>query len=623
MNNVHDVIDDRIDVVTRGLLGLTGNRALNRCHDHKLDPIPTRDYYSLYGVFASSFEPATHPLYGPPPATAQYAAFAKELRERERKLAEFVAGKHLDLVTSARDRAAEYLIAAQAALGQPNVEDYMLLADGGDLNPAMLTRWRRYLERTQQRHDPVLAPWHALATIPAEDFAARSRELCDKLVRSVDLSRPINRLVARAFAEHPPGSLAEAAQVYSRVLNEIERRHREEAVWTAVSGAAPTAAPDPAAEELSRVFHGPDAPPDVPLNPYGDLALLPDRPSQGKLVELRNAVVTWRSTGPGAPPRAMALEDLPTPVEPRVFVRGNAHNPARFVPRRFLGAVSTGEPQPFRDGSGRLELARAIVHRDNPLTARVLVNRVWMHHFGAPLVQTPSDFGFRSDPPSHPELLDHLAAVFMDEGWSIKALHRRIMLSSVYGQASDDRDARAWQGGPGEPLALEDEPSPARLRGDPRRPPGRLRTPRGGGRRGPSVADLTGKTSERRTLYGRIDRLNLAGLYRTFDFPDPNATSAGRDMTTVAPQALFLMNHPFVQEMSAALLHRPQVAAEADRGRRVARLYTALFQREPSPDEQAWAAGFLAEEGETEEASWRKRLQPSGSLLCNEFSFID
>ena len=182
----------------------------------------------------------------------------------------------------------------------------------------------------------------------------------------------------------------------------------------------------------------------MPLDPFGELALLPDRPSQAKLKELRDALQKWLTEGPGAPARAMALEESAAPVEPRVFIRGNPNNPGDHVPRRFLAVLSGADRAPFRDGSGRLELARAIAGRENPLTARALVNRVWMHHFGTPLVATPGDFGLRSEPPTHPELLDHLAARFMDDGWSIKALHRRIMLSATYRQQSDDRpEARA------------------------------------------------------------------------------------------------------------------------------------------------------------------------------------
>src|SRR5262249_25126563 len=147
MNNQHDVLDDRIDVVTRGLLGLTVSCA--RCHDHKFDPIPTQDYYSFYGVFANSVEPAMPPLFEEPPQTDAYAAFEKEHQAGQRKLEDFIRAKHSEVTRSARQRVAEYLLAAHATRDQPTTEDFMLLADGGDLNPTILLRWRLYLERTR------------------------------------------------------------------------------------------------------------------------------------------------------------------------------------------------------------------------------------------------------------------------------------------------------------------------------------------------------------------------------------------------------------------------------------------------------------------------------------------
>ncbi len=140
----------------------------------------------------------------------------------------------------------------------------------------------------------------------------------------------------------------------------------------------------------------------------------------------------------------MALVDREELREPRIFRRGNPANQGDEVSRHFLSAIAGPDPKPFRDGSGRLELARAIVDPANPLTARVWVNRVWMHHFGAGLVRTPSDFGLRAEPPSHPELLDWLASRLIDEGWSTKALHRLILLSAAYQQRSDaPADARS------------------------------------------------------------------------------------------------------------------------------------------------------------------------------------
>ncbi len=183
-----------------------------------------------------------------------------------------------------------------------------------------------------------------------------------------------------------------------------------------------------------------------------------------------------------------------------------------------------GSPPRFSDAtSGRLELARAVADRDNPLTARVLVNRVWLEHFGQPLVATPSDFGLRSEPPSHPALLDYLAWQFMEHGWSIKWLHRQIVLSAAYAQMSHDR-----------PECLRVDPENRWLWRMNRRRldfettrdallavSGRLDPALGG----PPVKDIASTTAVRRTVYGRIDRLNLPGLYRTFDFPNPDSTS--------------------------------------------------------------------------------------------------
>ena len=198
----------------------------------------------------------------------------------------------------------------------------------------------------------------------------------------------------------------------------------------------------------------------------------------------------------------------------------------------------------------------------------MLVNRVWMHHFGTALVATPGDFGLRSEPPTHPELLDHLAATFMDEGWSLKALHRRIMLSSTYQQSSDDRsELRAVD----PENALYGRMNRRRLDFEAMRDAllavaGRLDHSIGG----PPFASPTDPATRRRTLYAQIDRLNLPGLYRTFDFPDPNATSPRRDQTTVPPQALFLMNHPFVRAEAEAML-QPARRGLARRSRRQGR----------------------------------------------------
>jgi hypothetical protein len=298
----------------------------------------------------------------------------------------------------------------------------------------------------------------------------------------------------------------------------------------------------------------------------------------------------------------MVLNDAPQPVEPRVFIRGNPGRPGNAVPRRFLRVLAGPEATPFRQGSGRLELARAIADARNPLTARVLVNRMWHWHFGKGLVATPSDFGLRSDPPSHLELLDDLAAEFMASGWSIKSLHRRIMLSSTYQQQSLPRP---------EPAERDPENrllwrfSPQRLNFEAMRDAilavsGAL-DPALGGR---PVTITERPFSTRRTVYGFIDRQNLDSLYRTFDFAVPDATSPRRFVTTVPQQALFLMNSPILHEqarrLAASVRHEalaPSSGSAAgpsvDPAEAVRQLYLRVLGRLPELHELARATEFL------------------------------
>jgi hypothetical protein len=232
-------------------------------------------------------------------------------------------------------------------------------------------------------------------------------------------------------------------------------------------------------------------------------------------------------------------------------------------------------------------------------------------------VRTPSDFGLRSEPPSHFDLLDNLAATFMDEGWSIKKLHRRILLSAAYQQRSDDRaDCRRVD--PENSLLwrmnrrrLDFEA----LRDSLLATAGTLNQSIGG----PSYKELLAPAARRRTLYAYLDRLNVPGLYRTFDFPSPDASSPQRDATTVPQQALFLMNHPFVIDCAKRTLHRPEIAAQPDVPARVQRLYALLYGRAPMPEEVALAQEFLRDP-QTEKV-WTEYVQ--GLLLANEFVFVD
>jgi hypothetical protein len=348
-----------------------------------------------------------------------------------------------------------------------------------------------------------------------------------------------------------------------------------------------------------------------------------NRKFREELKALQTKVDEWNVTGPGSPPRAMVLQDAPAPANPHVFLRGNPKNRGDAVPRQFLQVLAGEKRQPFTQGSGRLELAKAIAARDNPLTARVLVNRVWLHHFGQGLVRTPSDFGFRGEPPTHPELLDYLAYRFVDEGWSIKKLHRLILLSNTYQQASAD-NAQAAAVDPENRLLwrmnrnrLDFE----ELRDSLLAVSGRLDRTAGG----PAVDLTKAPFPTRRTVYGFIDRQNLPGLFRTFDFASPDTTSPQRYNTTVPQQALFLMNSPFVLEQARAFAARPDVASLTDDEARIQQMHWLAYGRPADADDVAVGKKFLAAvSAETHKGglgAWEQYAQVL--LLANEFAFVD
>jgi hypothetical protein len=601
INSVHDIIDDRIDVVTRGLLGLTVTCA--RCHDHKYDPIPTRDYYSLYGVFAGSVEPRVPPLIVRPAEEARYAAYLQGLRERTRKFDRFIEEQYAKLTATFRAHAGEYLLAGQHEEVQPNFLAVMFLVDSTkELNPVMLQRWARYLEQSRKRHDPLLAPWHALAALSPEDFARRAPDVLARW-RTAEAGKSVNAVVLDALSRAPPRSLADAAARYGELFRAAAER-----------GRSAKRLDDPAWEEIRRFLYDPDAPPTFPITQIEEYFFV-DTKLQSQFHQQQRLVEDWIAT-PAAAPHALILADAPTPYNPRVFKRGNPVNPGPAVPRQFLEVLSGPRRRPFTQGSGRLELARAVADQGNPLTARVMVNRVWLHHFGAGIVRTPSDFGLRGERPTHPELLDYLASRFVQDGWSLKQLHRRIMLSAVYQQQSrDNRAGRARD--PDNTLLWR--MNRRRLDWEALRDAllavgGNLDLTMGG----PSVKLLDPPFAPRRSVYGFVDRLNLPGVLRNFDFAGPDATSPQRYQTTVPQQALFLMNSPFLLEQARRLAARPDILAHGGVTQRIDALYRLLYGRGPAPEEVALAQQFVTNDAP---AVWQAFAQ--ALLLANEFAFVD
>ncbi len=297
-----------------------------------------------------------------------------------------------------------------------------------------------------------------------------------------------------------------------------------------------------------------------------------------------------------------------------MHLRGDPNVVGEVVPRGFLSAfpLADGKPRRFAKGSGRIELAEAIVEEGKPLAARVIVNRVWRHHFGRGLVETPSEFGNAGDPPTHPELLDDLAARFVANGWSIKWLHREILNSAAWQQSS---------------LSPESEARDPENRHYARMPRRRLEIEAwrdgilaitGGLDRtfGGESIDLTSDANHRRTLYGKVHRREIDQMLRLHDFPDPTAHSPKRPETTTPLQMLFTLNGPFMQQQAESLA-RTLVAEPADR--RIDLAYASLFQRAPTERERELASGFLG--GSEEPATWAEYAQ--ALLGSNELLFVD
>ena len=608
-NNTHDIIDDRIDVVTRGLMGITVTCA--RCHDHKYDPITQQDYYALYGVIHSSYDPIVPPLYEAPPDTDKYREFQKQLDLKQKTLEDFIQGAMTRLREDGRTRIAEYLVAAYNQRNNPDTDNFMLLTDKGAINPRMIRRWLGYLKREPEASNPVWTVWQRYSQLPDAEFSKQAATVFQQL-RDLEAGM-INPLVIRACLQRAPESIDELAKWYEELLLDAKQQ------WLTLAGSGDLSADgftDPRLEQLRQVLYGNKSPANVPRQTtWGFLDLFPDRPTQEEFKKLLGDVETFIRSGEGAPPRALVLIENEQPMDPHVFLRGNPFQQGEAVPRRFVAVLSKDDGL-LRQGSGRKELAQRIVDPGNPLTSRVIVNRIWAHYFGKGIVSTPSDFGVRGAAPTHPQLLDYLAHRLVERGWSLKDLHRNILLSATYRQESLDR----------EKMLLVDPENSLLWKMNRKRLPweamrdslvavtGQMSLDLGG----PSFA-LDSSWNGRRSVYGYINRLDVSTLLTTFDFPNPNASSGSRSQTTVPPQTLYFLNDAFLGEVCCRVMGRTDVADTTDPRKRINLLYEITLARPAGQQDLDDAMEFLGETPGREE--WLRLVHVL--VMTNEFVFID
>ncbi|MEZ5355172.1 MAG: PSD1 and planctomycete cytochrome C domain-containing protein [Bryobacteraceae bacterium] len=550
---------DRIDVVTRGFLGLTA--ACARCHDHKFDPITTRDYYGLGGVFAST-------EYREIPLAAETVVHAQE---RHRSLMAAKKKEISEFVRAAQDRVSARLSGA--------VEGY-LREEGRDRDGNVLARMRRYLARPQFDH-PFLPKL-------ADDPAALARLIGEVRVEKAAIDEEKRIALERA---RPPGNAAK-----TRLPNGYETYDEF----------CPGCDVAVRAMDRDRFMLWQDL--------FRDGGVL--RPSEAELPaflsteerlhlqHLRTALAALEAGAPEPYPFLHAVADKARVANLRIAQRGDPYTLGDETPRRFLEVLSGPVPQLWTESSGRLELATAIA--SHPLAARVAANRVWFHLFGRGIVNSPSNFGRLGDRPTHPELLDYLASRLVANRWSMKALIREIVLTDTY-QRSSAIDAAGHDADPANKLYWRHERrrlDAESLRDSILAASGSLDAAIGG------PSEELGPDCRRRTVYGRVSRFRLNPTLELFDFPSPAISAEKRNVTQVPLQRLYFLNNEFLSRQSEALAGRLENSRDP-----AGEAYRLVFARAPLAQERQLAEDFLRE------ATLKELARVL--LTTNEFLFVD
>jgi hypothetical protein len=604
-----DELEDRVDTLSRALLGLTV--ACARCHDHKFDPIPTRDYYSLAAAYNGATW--TDRVLASPEAIAHHEAWQRQVQQKKADLDQWLKVQGRFLGRNGLEQMDGYLLAAwkiRLALREKVALDQTALARAENLQPYFLSRWVKFLEGPREEVDFKL--WRAAAETSWKTSTFKS----GKVSIPEDLRRETAALKARVLealrelnlSEQPPKGKADKPSVVS-----------------------------PGNQELFKLlWHNDKAPFFVAPN---DVAGLLDETKRKELAQHQTTLAKLVNAAPPLGPMTPSVRGGGEGL--RVFVRGNPTNLGEPAPPGFLRILRDDESNP----SGRftrLDLANAIATPKNPLTARVFVNRVWHYHFGRGIVATPGNFGKLGIPPTHPDLLDTLAAQFMESGWSIKQLHRRIMLSATY-QLSSGQDAAntlkdpdnyyLWRMSPRrlDIEALRDSMLTVAGKLDPRvggpaldlKNPGLKEIPGFPGFSRLNGLDMDNPANGRRTIYCTVSRYAPNTALVLFDFPDPNVSSDQRNSTTVPQQQLFVLNSNFTMAMGRAFARRLEQLATRDE-ERIHLAWEWAYGRPPNKQETQFALDFLqSARRNTEQDKLSPWEQLAHALIStNEFTFV-
>ena len=649
--NYHDTIDDQIDVVTRGLMGLTVTCA--RCHDHKFDPIPTADYYALYAAIAPSKAPSELPAIGAVTDEQARQQYERELADLKLKATQFAREQNEVLRNRLRMQVGLYLAEIAKGIGEQDLSTQFLSYRTDDIRPLVFNRWRTWLAG-MSKEDPVFGPWlemQSWGSIPETEFQTRRDEYLGRLSAELDAigrtpdklhalyGAPLkwNTFVVDALVEQKPSSLSAVAAVYGKVFADQQRTWLqallESSAEAAVGG---TVLPDdhpqhlvinsPSHRQIRHHLYAEGSPFDLSDE---DAIRLTNRTIADLASGKKAAIHQLNLASPGSPPRAMIMREDPLPKPTHIFLRGNPLARGEVVEARFLSSLPGDHSQTYEPGQRRLGLARSLVAKDNPLTARVLVNWAWQNHFGMGLVRTPDDFGTRGQAPTHPELLDYLADQLRKNGWSLKWLHRQIMLSQAYAQGAVENE-QSRQIDP-ENLLLWRMPR-RRLEFEAMRDAMLAASDELDVTMGGRPIDLTSSPAvPRRSVYGFVNRDVIANLMSTFDTANPNACTARRQETTVPQQTLFALNSDFIQDRAARLaVLTKEMKLESD-AERIKVMVRKALGRNPTESEIAQASTFMTEatantitpEGSATDPERGWVLLAHALLASNEFTFLD
>ena len=565
--------DDRVDITGRVFLGLTTGCA--QCHDHKFDPIPTTDYYALLGIFESTKDSEV-PL-ADEAAVTSWKAQKKLVDGQKLVIRDFLHEQAMQIAKLFALQTERYVTHARLVLKGGQNQQTVVARE--KLDAETFSRWVKYLGNPQKDHS-FLKDWNT------DHFDARAFQ--NRLLAVLKERQEVDDENAlRAGLKKRPGAAAEDATSLKTESFYLWR----DFFFSDFYGR------EFKQEDDGLFYYGPNR---GYYTSDGTVERFLTGVYQDHLARLRGDLKMLESKLPPQYPFFHTIEDSKTMKLERVRIFGSAANLGEEVPRRFLTVLSDG--QPFTQGAGRLELAEAIASAKNPLTARVAVNRIWHHHFGSGIVRTPSDFGFMGDRPSHPEVLDYLAARFVESGWSQKAIHREIMLSAAYQLSSTkvtsnldtDPDNRLlWRANV---RRLDAEA----LRDSLLAVTGELDLAAGG-----PPSKVSDPANKRRSVYGFVSRRKLDPSMALFDFPNPNLTADKRSDTITPPQQLFLLNGDFAMDRAQKLAKTQDVK----------QLYRTIYGRLPGESELKLAQEFL------KQGTWAQYTQ--ALLNANEFVLIN